>query len=100
MGRNVISILSETKKQVIVIALAHHIVGISYEELLAAAINDVNSLDIIVMRAIITNADDSSISEDIRTEFDDVFKITEAFVVYDIGAAVEYLIDIDLVPII
>ena len=95
----IVSTLSNGSKLVLVIALESDLVSTSHEDLLIAAINDVNVLPILVMRVIETAADNSTINDDIKENFDDVIKRAHSFISYDIGEIVQYLVDCDLTAV-
>ena len=93
-----VSTLSNDSKMVLVLAMSEA-VNTSNEELLAAAINDINILPVIIMRVIQTASDDSTLKQDIEIAFHDVISKTYSFISYSIGDIIEFLVDYNLTSV-
>ena len=67
------------------------------EELLVDAVDNLNDLEVIVMRAVETNTDNSTLETDIKEAFSDTLSTARQFVVYNIGSINKFLVEYDLV---
>jgi len=90
--------VSIVKKLVLVVALKKPIGDKTENEILRDAVDAVNDLDIIVMRTLETNEDNSTLEADIQERFEDIIADTHTFIAYDIGDSIRYLVSTDLEP--
>jgi len=87
--------LPNDRKMVLAIALSE-VTTSTDEELLVDAVDNLNELDVIVMRAIETNLNNSTLEADIKEAFSDTLATAKQFVVYNIGAVNKFLVNFDL----